>query len=245
MATHSPSPAPRQLDAPELPRVLPFALFLLLTGLQGKLFPGSEYWIYAAKGVLAGAILWSWRGRILEMRWACSWEAIVVGLGIAGLWIGLDGRIPSLDRIWGWGRNLVVGTPIPAIESDKPWNPVAYFSGNSALGWGFVGVRFFIRSIVVPPLEEVFYRSFFYRFIAQSNFMAMPLGTWNLTAFVVTVAAFGLAHPGQWLAGIFCGAAFQWLTLRKKRLGDAMTAHAITNFGVGVWAISTGNWQFT
>jgi membrane protease YdiL (CAAX protease family) len=61
----------------------------------------------------------------------------------------------------------------------------------------------------------------------------------------VTSLAFGLAHPGQWVQGVICGAAFQWLVIRKKRLGDAMTAHAITNLAVGAWAVGTGQWQFT
>jgi membrane protease YdiL (CAAX protease family) len=52
-----------------------------------------------------------------------------------------------------------------------------------------------------------------------------------------------LAH-NEWRAGIFCGAAFQWLVLRKGRLGDAMTAHAITNFLLGVWIVGRGAWQF-
>jgi hypothetical protein len=40
--------------------------------------------------------------------------------------------------------------------------------------------------------------------------------------------------------------AYQWLVLRKNRLGDAMTAHAITNFLLGVWVVWRGGsaWKF-
>jgi len=38
--------------------------------------------------------------------------------------------------------------------------------------------------------------------------------------------------------------AFQWLVLRKNRLGDAMTAHAITNFLLGVWIVWKQDWHF-
>ncbi|HTI68605.1 MAG TPA: CAAX prenyl protease-related protein [Candidatus Limnocylindria bacterium] len=240
--TASAKPTP---DRPELYRVLPFVIFLVLTSLQGKYFDGSEYWIYLAKGMVAAVMLWVWRDKLREMRWAVSVEAVVVGVAIAVLWVGLEGRVPTLDRLWYWGRQLVSGTPMPSVVPDKPWNPVAHFIDLPALGWGFVVARFVIRSLVVPPLEEVFYRSFFYRFIAQPKFMEMPLGVWHPMAFLVTCLAFGLAHPGQWLAGIICGAAYQWLVIRKKRLGDAMTAHAITNLGVGAWAVATNQWQFT
>jgi CAAX prenyl protease-like protein len=113
------------------------------------------------------------------------------------------------------------------------------------LGWCFVVVRVVGRSLVVPPLEEVFYRSFFYRYIASAKFMELPLGVWHTTAFFVTSTVFGLAHPGQWVQGILCGAAFQGLVVRKRRLGDAMLAHATTNLLISGYAIATGQWQFT
>jgi CAAX prenyl protease-like protein len=62
-------------------------------------------------------------------------------------------------------------------------------------------------------------------------------------AVFATVAVFGFSH-NEWLAGILCGAAFQWLVLRKNRLGDAMTAHAITNLLLGGWIVWKGAWHF-
>ena len=59
----------RWLDHPEIPRALPFVLFLVLTSLQGKFFAGSEYWLYAVKTLLAGAMLWALRG------WLPEWVA--------------------------------------------------------------------------------------------------------------------------------------------------------------------------
>ncbi len=52
-------------------------------------------------------------------------------------------------------------------------------------------------------------------------------------------------HP-QWLAGILCGLTYQGLVIRKGRLGDAMTAHAITNFLLGVYVVWKGGaaWKF-
>ena len=96
---------------------------------------------------------------------------------------------------------------------------------------------------MVPPLEEVFYRSFLYRYIAQKDFLSVPLNRFLPVTFLVTAGMFGFAH-NEWLAGILCGAAYQWLVLRKNRLGDAMTAHAITNFLLGIWIVWRGAWQF-
>jgi CAAX prenyl protease-like protein len=60
---------------------------------------------------------------------------------------------------------------------------------------------------------------------------------------VVTSALFGLEHF-QWLAGLLCGLIFQFLVVRKGRLGDAMFAHGVTNFLLGVWIYWKGDWQF-
>jgi CAAX prenyl protease-like protein len=100
-------------------------------------------------------------------------------------------------------------------------------------------------TFVVPPLEEVFYRSFLYRYFVRLNFLEMPLNRFHPTSFIVTSLVFGLLHY-EWLPGILCGMAYQWLVLRKNRLGDAMTAHAITNFLLGVWVVWKGGaaWKF-
>ncbi len=78
----------------------------------------------------------------------------------------------------------------------------------------------------------------------KADFRAMPLGQFHWLSFVVTSALFGLMHPDRWLAGILCGLAYQWLVIRKNRLGDAMTAHALTNFLLGLWVVWKGAWNF-
>ncbi len=230
---------------PEVPRALPFALFLIIGSFQSKGFAGSEYWLYAAKTLLIGAMLWVIRGYLPEMRWSFKVEAVVVGLVIAGLWIGLDGRIPSLGDLWDLGRKWITGKAPEPTKPEIPWNPVEFFSGAPILGWGFVGIRVLGRSLVVPPLEEVFYRSFIYRYMVQSKFDALPIGVWNPTAFIVTSLLFGFSHPGQWLPAVLCGAAYQALVIRNRRIGDAMLAHATTNLVISVYAIVTRQWQFT
>ena len=98
-------------------------------------------------------------------------------------------------------------------------------------------------TFVVPPLEEVFFRSLVYRFLVRVDFRAIALNHWDGVAFVTTSLIFASEHF-QWLAGILCGFAYQWLVLRKNRLGDAMTAHAITNILLGIWVGWKGAWHF-
>jgi CAAX prenyl protease-like protein len=146
------------------------------------------------------------------------------------IWIALDPYVP---------QNHVFFAPTP----DDVWNPFARYGTGSNMAWFFVVVRLLGSSLVVPPLEEVFWRSFFYRYSIRTNFETLPLKTFHPTAFIVISLLFGLEHY-QWVQGFLCGMAFQWLVINKNRLGDAIVAHAITNFLLGVWVIARGDWQF-
>ena len=224
--------------SPLAARVAPFVLFVLLTGAQGKFGAASAYWFYLAKTLVGLWLIFEIRPLVTEMRWAFSWEAVAVGIGVFAVWVGINGEWTTQNSFW-----IKLGLSHPPATPALPWNPNAQFGSGSALAWLFVTVRILGSTFVVPPLEEVFYRSLLYRYLANQNFLAVPLNRFLPLPFLATAAVFGLSH-NEWLAGIICGAAFQWLVLRKDRLGDAMTAHAITNFLLGVWIVWRGAWNF-
>lgn len=223
---------------PILPRVVPFVIFLGLTFCQGKFGESSRYWIYFAKTLLGVVLLWSAWEFIPECRWRFSWEAVVVGVVVCVVWVGLDPFVPSLNDLM-----LKLGWSEAKATPELPWNPHSQFGAGSALAWFFILVRIAGSALVVPPLEETFYRGFLYRMVANPDFEKHPLGKFHPVGFVVTAVIFGISH-NEWLAAILCGMAYQWLVLRKNRLGDAMTAHAITNFLLGIWVVSKGAWNF-
>ena len=62
--------------SPLLARVLPFAVFLVLTACQGSFGPESHFWVYLAKCVVGGWLVWVTWPLVSEMRWAVSLEAL-------------------------------------------------------------------------------------------------------------------------------------------------------------------------
>jgi CAAX prenyl protease-like protein len=212
-------------SSPLLARVVPFVIFVTLTFCQGKFGPASACWFYFAKTFVGVWLIWEMRAFVTEMRWAFSWEAVLVGIGVFVMWVGLDPYYPKL------------------MKGAVPWNPFVQFGEGSTLAWLMILTRIAGSTLVVPPLEEVFYRSFVYRYIAKPDFTTVKLNQFLPLPFIATAVVFGLSH-NEWLAGILCGAAYQWLVLRKNRLGDAMTAHAITNFLLGAWVVWRGAWHF-
>jgi CAAX prenyl protease-like protein len=225
-------------SSPIAVRIAPFIAFVLLTAAQGKFGAASAYWFYLAKTFVGLWLILEMRPFVTEMRWAFSWEAVLVGVGVFAMWIGISGEWTTQGSLW-----VKLGFSHLPEKFIAAWNPNEQFGGGSALAWLFIAARILGSTFIVPPIEEVFYRSFLYRYIASQKFLSVPLNKFLPMPFFVTALVFGISH-NEWLAGITCGAAFQWLVLRKNRLGDAMTAHAITNFLLGIWVVTRGAWQF-
>ena len=211
-------------SSPELARIAPFAVYALFTFLQGE--GDFRYWSYIIKTAVAIWILWEVRPFVPEMRWAVSWEAVAVGIAIFVIWVGMEGYYPPLSDV-GPGAS-----------------PFEHFGNRVGLAWCYVLIHLLGMTFVVPPAEELFYRSFLYRYFVKIDFRAMPFNQFHALSFFVTSIIFGLMHPDSWLPGIICGLAYQWLVIRKNRLGDAMTAHGITNLLLGLWILWKHQWSF-
>jgi CAAX prenyl protease-like protein len=221
--------------SPVAVRVLPFAVFVAITLLQDRFGESARYWLYLAKTLAGAWFLFQMRGYVQEMRWKFSPEAFVAGVGVFIIWVGLPGFFKLLGLDPGLG-DLKMG-------SGRAWNPLAQFGEASVLAWFFVMVRILGSGLVVPPLEEVFFRSFIYRYLAKKDFLSVPLGKYIAMPFFVTAIIFGLEHR-EWLAGILAGLIYGGLVIWKKRLRDAIVAHAVTNLLLGLWVVWRGAYQF-
>ncbi len=218
--------------SPEYARFMPFLIFVVITFFGGMMGGNSMFWLYALK---VGVGLWlirEMRPYVSEIRWTFSWQAVLMGVLVFVAWVGLDPFYPK--------NNLLFKDTEESI-----WNPFTRFGESSMIAWTLIVIRIFGMTIVVPPLEEAFYRSLVYRYIIKYDFTKVPLTHFDGIALALSALLFGFAHF-QWLPGIMCAIAYQWLVLRRGHLGDAMTAHAITNFLLGVYVVWKGGeaWKF-
>jgi hypothetical protein len=211
--------------SPIYARVAPYVIFVLLTASQGLFGEEGKYWVYLGKSLVGAWLIWEMRALVPEMRWEVSTEAIAIGIGVLIMWIGIDGLYPHMGG------------------ETKPTNPYLQFGQHSPLATIYIWGHILGATFVVPQLEEVFFRSFLYRYFVRTDFLNMPFNRFHPTSFIVTSALFGFEHH-EWLSGILCGFAFQWLVISKNRLGDAIAAHAITNFLLGLWVVTRGAWNF-
>ena len=211
-------------DSPLLARILPFLIFIVLTSSQGSFGPESHYWIYLIKTLIGIWMIWITWPLVGEMRLNISLEALGGGILVFVLWINLDFKYPKLTAY------------------EDTWNLTKQFGHGSIMFWLFATTRIIGSTLVVPFLEEVFYRSFLYRYMLTKNWLFSPHNLFDIRPFIVTSIIFGLTHS-HWLAGIICGMIYQIIVLRTNRLGDAIIAHAITNCLLGFWVITQQNWH--
>ncbi|WP_238455818.1 CAAX prenyl protease-related protein [Azohydromonas lata] len=212
-----------------LVRCAPFALFMLLLALRGAAadhgWPHAP-WLYALNLVLVGGLLWAWRREYAELRERPSArEALLsaaVGLLVMVLWI-------HLDAPW-----MQIGEPTAAfVPLDATGQP----------DWPLIAVRWTGAALLVPVMEELFWRGFLLRWLEQLAFETVDPRRVALRAVAISTALFMLAHT-LWLAAIVAGLAYALLYMRTGRLWNAVIAHAVTNGALGAWVVATGDWQF-
>ena len=222
---------------PWLPYVLPMGVYMAFLLVQSN---ANLLWVYPLKTVAVAATLWWFRKSYTELSvsrepsptrrgspqtspGAASGDAadsvplaIVVGLVAIAIWIGVDQFYPKLSHA-------------------APFDP----SGR----WLFIGVRVVGAVAVVPVMEELFWRAFLIRWLVNPDFKSVPLGTFTWPSFAVTVALFGAEH-NEWLAGLICGAVYNWLLYRTRSVRACVVAHATSNAALAAWVLARGDWKF-
>jgi hypothetical protein len=213
------------------------AAFLLLTSAEGWLPRGengpSPTWYatsYAAKVAVVAAVAWacrsSWRDLRPLPRAPALGGAIALGLGIAALWVGLDGLYPTFG---------VRGTR-------AAFNP---FTLPPAARAGFLAVRLFGLVALVPVFEELFWRSFLMRWVIDPDrFATVPIGRVTPAAAALTTGLFAAAHPEEWLPAAITGLAWAWLLHRTKSVSACVASHVAANLALGAYVLARGAWKF-
>ncbi len=75
---------------------------------------------------------------------------------------------------------------------------------NSAGYWLSVALRFLRLVVVVPVMEEIFWRAFVLRFVISERFERVPSGEFTWLSFWMVTLAFTFSHSRpDWLAAFY------------------------------------------
>ncbi|NDF40252.1 MAG: CAAX prenyl protease-related protein [Proteobacteria bacterium] len=94
----------------------------------------------------------------------------------------------------------------------------------------------------VPIAEELFFRGFVIRRCIGPDVDAVPVGEFTWLSFLLSSVAFGVLHGDAWVAGTVAGMLFALALYTRRRLDDAIVAHATTNALLSGYVVATGSW---
>ena len=211
-------------------RILPFIAYILFIVLADVLervgFSRAELrWLYPVQiGAVLALLAGCWRQYDELHRFALPARqvavAIVAGIVVLVLWVNLD-------------------LPWMAVGNAPGYDP----RSAGEIDWLLVAIRIAGAALVVPVMEELFWRSFLMRWVERSDFQSVNPARIGVKAFVIPAVLFGFEH-NLWLAGVVAGVAYGVLYMRHRNLWSPILAHAVTNGLLGAYVMATASWQF-
>ena len=216
-----------------LPYVTPFVLYLLFSQVAAsytELYP----WLYIATVIMvSGATIYLLSGRSLIRPHGNILPGVLIGTFGIVIWIllstsPLDEAVFSLLPAW--------LRPEPRMGFD-PFNEIA----SPFFMWFFILFRFLGLALLVPVVEELFWRGFLLRWVISADWEEQPLGVFTLRSFLWIVLLFTLAHPELSAAAVYC-VLLNLLLYWKKDLWLCIVAHGTSNLLLGIYVLLTDTW---
>ncbi len=210
------------------PYVVPFGVFLLLLALQNYI-PLPQTVEFALRIAILAGVIWYFSRSVLDLRVTNPVGTVAVGLGVFLLWIAPDVLFPGYRHLWLFD-NPIVGSVHSSMKSVD--SPIA------------LALRSARAILIVPIVEELFWRGWLLRWLIDADFEKVPLGRYAMRSFWIVAFLFASEHGPYWDVGLMAGIVYNLWMYRTKRLGDLIWAHAITNAALCGYVIYTGKWEY-
>jgi uncharacterized protein len=223
----------------DVPAIVPYAApmfaYVALGALEGYLpkvdGQASPFWYplaYAGKLVVVVLLAWHYRSTWSDFRplsrAAHLALAIACGVLVWALWVALDGHYPTLKM----------------LGERTGFDPTALKPPARLL---FVAVRLLGLVVVVPVIEELFWRSFLMRWFIDPDFGGVPVGRVTPASAALVSVFFALVHP-EWLPALLTGFLWAGLLWKTGSLSACAVSHATANLALGFYVLATGDWKY-
>jgi hypothetical protein len=234
MAVIKPASSPpvrRALINDDAAYLLPMAVFLAFTWAGGR-WHGFYVGSYVAKTLFTALLLILFRRHYTRINWN-YWQLGIV-LGVLGViqWVAME---KGLLHLW-------PNYPRAAAEA---FDPGTKFASPTALAM-FIGIRWAGAALVVPVMEELFWRDFVWRSVAApTDFKLAQLGEWDRgVPLLIVTLLFASVHLNQWMTALVWGLLAGGLLLYTRSLGACIVMHGVTNLLLGAYVLWTQDWRF-
>lgn len=225
---------PHFLRSPLAAYGVPFLIFLAGLALVAALKNPSaaalglrhpEYWVYPLQTVFcAGALVFYWKQYDFGKRggWGLG---LAAGVLVLGIWVAPQALLGGAARTEGFDPTV--------------------FAEGSLVYWLTLGARFMRLVVIVPLVEELFWRGFLMRYLIRDDFTEIAVGTFRWNSFLLVAVFFMFGHQSpDWPAALACGVIYNFVVVRTGSLSASVLAHAVTNLGLGCYIMLTRQWGF-
>lgn len=218
------------LKHPNVPYLAPFLTFMAMLAIQKSLaFLGD--WEYAVRVAVVGAAIWFFSRPVLDFRVRFFAGSLAIGVATFVLWIAPDTLFPGWRQHWLF-TNSVFGEVRVSLSAAQLSSPVLLL------------FRTISAAVMVPILEELFWRAWMLRWLVDQDFEKLPMGSADRQSFWIVAALFALEHGPYWEVGLATGLIWNWWMTRTKSLGDLIFVHGVTNLVLSLYVIWSKKWQF-
>jgi CAAX prenyl protease-like protein len=217
-------------EYPSARYVAPFAIFLIFLAIFPRL-PIPADWEAPLRVILLAAVCFVCWPRDIPV-WPKYWLlSIAIGVAVFFIWVAPDFLFPGYRQHWLFSNDVVghLHSSLPQTELHNPW----------ILGW-----RTARAVLIVPVLEELFWRAWLMRWLINPHFQKVPLGAYSPFAFWVTAILFASEHGPYWDVGLITGAIYNLWMIRSRSVADCILMHAVTNLVLSGYVIVTAQWQY-
>lgn len=261
-------PSQSWIQSPAVAHVAPLVLFMLLSSavdvfrIENSALPwyqrAPEHWVYPVQCVLVGAVLLffrrhytlaPWRGLLL----AAALATVGIAAWVLPAWLFREG-LPAwtewlgvVKRVEGFDPGIFDGSASTTLLHDSESTRLFLVSSHPPAWWATVLARFFRMVVIVPFVEELFWRGFLMRYVqaGDRDFRTVPFGshTWK-TFWIVTLAVTLIHHPSDYLGAFVWGSLVYYVAVKTKSLGACVFMHAMGNLLLGLYVMQTKQWGF-
>jgi hypothetical protein len=219
-----------EIRQPAAPYVVPFAVFLGLLAIQ-EYVPLPQRTEFGLRLVVLAAVLWFCSRRVISFRVRSLLPTLGIGAAVFLIWIAPDSLFPGYRSHWLF-HNSITGTARGSLPVD----------GHTDV-W-LLAFRTLRAVIVVPIIEELFWRAWLMRWLIHRDFWKVPLGAFQSSAFWLTAVLFASEHGPYWEVGLIAGLVYNGWMVRTRSLGDLILAHAVTNGLLSAYVIAANRWEY-
>jgi CAAX prenyl protease-like protein len=223
------SASPGKTQAGTAAYVVPFLVLMALLG-AGSALSLPSAWTYPVRTAAVAAAILVFSRRAVDLCAGRPLASALLGLAVFAIWVGPDLLFPGYREHWLFSGPLLRGGPAAAPEA------------RASLA--FLFFRIAGSALVVPIVEELFWRGWMMRWLISPHFEEVPPGVYNARAFWITAALFASEHGAYWDVGLAAGIAFNWWMIRTRRLGDCILAHAVANAALAAYVLAAGKWEY-